>query len=475
MQRFVTGFLKLFIICLALAAAVCGCAGTGQAKDDNQQPGTGAVQDGTQQPDAVQEKGYGSVLAAYGVSAPVSSPGIYVDVAGYVAGREKRAVFIGECQGGQFHIVRSKDGVEVYTGIIPKSMQDVDGRQLSVADFTALDEPGDYYIYTDIVGQSYPFRIAVDTYENMFLDTLRNVLDANMQENAQGVCDTCFGMHVIMHAMISNGALFETAYSHLGDDEQDRQLVTQLLYVAKKLISQQQADGSLYDDYGATAAFCGIMAMSRDMFGRYEENVDKEYRQAADNAWNWLQKQKCSTDGQKSARFYAAAQLFHESGSESYKKTAEEFLREKKEDYSGGRFVFYGVLAYISSEKGSDRDLCTYIMKDLMEKTEQICAEVEKDVIFGVGDRTVEGNLQNLLHLSFVNYLTPNKEYTVIIENIVQYMGGLNETGTCYMGADGIWKNTEAAKGRSLEWNGIMLLSMGDMLRNFSEAATGED
>lgn len=470
MRGFRRGFRRIGMLGLAFVTGMTldACAIGRQTHNDSAQQG-GIVQDAAEQPESTQETGYGSVLAAYGIEAPVSRPGIYVNMAGYVSGREKRVVFAGRCEGQKFHIVRSRDGAEVYTGTVPPGMEDpLSGRRLCVGDFSALDEPGTYYIYTDIVGQSYPFQIAEDTYENMFLSLLRNVSDVSIQENAQGVCDTGFGMHAIMQALMSNGTLFETAYSHLGEDEQDKQLVTQLLYVAKRLTSQQMDNGSLYEDYEATAAFCGIMAMSRDMFGRYEANVDKEYKQAADRAWSWLERQDCTTKEQESARFYAAAQLFHEDGGEKFKKIAEDFLQKKEEDYSGERFVFYGVLAYLSTESGTDRDLCTYIMKDLMEKTEQICDQVKDDTVFEVGGRTIEHNLANMLHMSFINYLTPNKEYTLIIEKTIQYMGGLNETGSCYMGADGLWKNTESTEGRNLEWNGIMLLSMGDMLRNLN-------
>ena len=49
-------------------------------------------------------------------------------------------------------------------------------------------------------------------------------------------------------------------------------------------------------------------------------------------------------------------------------------------------------------------------------------------------------------------------------------MGGLNESGICYMGATGKWNNAAAADERTFEWKGIMLLGISDMLRNFNEA-----
>lgn len=70
--------------------------------------------------------------------------------------------------------------------------------------------------------------------------------------------------------------------------------------------------------------------------------------------------------------------------------------------------------------------------------------------------------MSDMLHLSFVNYLTPSKEYTVIVENTIQYMGGLSVDGTCYLGAAG-------AQIQRFEWRGILLLGMSDMIRNINE------
>lgn len=456
---------KNIICCLVLAASLaavsCGSQGGTQPSDPE-------AADRTQPSGSAQGTGYGSVLASYGVAIPVSRPSVCVDVAGYVSDREKKVIFAGDIYGQTFDVVRVRDGAVRYTGIIPHGEQDrLSGKVLSVGDFTAFDEPGTYYIRTDVVGQSYPFAIAGDTYENLFLGMLKNVSNADMRESPEGVFDVSFGMHAVMYALQCNGTLFEAAYEHLDKGEQDQQLVTQLLYMGKWLISRQQADGSLYGDYEATAAFCGIMAMSCDMFGRYEANVGREYQNAAEAAWEWLEGHPCGTDSEKSAQFYAAAQLFKLKGDRQYRTVAEAFLREKKEDYSSERFVFYGVLAYISAETDTDRDLCTYIMKDMVDRVEAICEEVAKDSFFGIGTRTVEENMSNMLHLSFVNYLTPSKEYTLIIENTIQYMGGLNEDGICYMGADGLWRNMDGA--RNFEWKGIMLLSMSDMIGNINE------
>ena len=75
--------------------------------------------------------------------------------------------------------------------------------------------------------------------------------------------------------------------------------------------------------------------------------------------------------------------------------------------------------------------------------------------------------------LGFTNYITPNKEYTAIIENTIQYIGGLNETGNSYISADGVWQETDNAAGRNFEWNGIILFVYSNMLQNLSDMENG--
>lgn len=456
---------------IALTLVFTGCGSSMQSAKEQSDTDTQQnyhEQDMIQQSIFGREEGFGALLVSQGIELPVSTTKIFINQAGYISDRSKKVIFLGERLGSEFKVINQANGEIAYTGQIEKGkIDEISGFFLSAGDFTELTEPGTYYIETEIVGQSYPFNITQNGYENMFIGMLKNVGDAQLTQDAQGICSTSFGMHVIMHAIQCNGLLFEEAYKHFDADEQDKQLVTQLLYFASWLMAQQEADGSLYSDYEATAAFCGIMVMSRDTFGKYEESISKKYKEASDKAWEWLEKQECDTDVRKSARFYAAAQLFKAEYSEEYKKIVEDFLTEKNEDYSSERFVFYGVLAYISAGSNTDRDLCTHIMKDLVDKNENACEAAKNDEFFGIGKRTMYDSLYNMLLLCFVNYITPSKEYTEIIENTIQYMGGLNESGVCYIDGSGVWKELSETADRSLEWNGILLFGMSDMLKNF--------
>lgn len=452
---------------LAITLAFTGCTGSVPSKQEQSDTTDIQQQDIIQQSIFGRGENFGALLVNEGIELPVSTTKIFINQAGYISEREKQVMFLGERLGNQFRVIRQSDKEVVYTGRIESGKTDqMSGVYLSMGDFSTVTEPGTYYIETDIVGQSYPFAITQDGYENMFVGMLKNVGDVTLTEDVQGICDTSFGMHIILYAMQCNGSLFEEAYRYFEETERDKQLVTQLLYFASWMMEQQSADGSLYGDYEATAAFCGVMVMSRDVFGKYEAKVSNEHKAAYDKAWKWLETQKCDTDVRKSARFYAASQLFKAEYKEEYKKIVEDFLREREKGYSSERFVFYGVLAYITAVENTDRDLCTHIMKDLVDTNERFCEAAKDDTFFGIGRRTLYDSLYSMLLLCFVNYITPSKEYTEIVENTIQYIGGLNENGICYIDENGMWRELSETTARNLEWNGVLLFGMSDMLKN---------
>lgn len=120
--------LHKYIVCGILASVIsvmgsCGSPGSTRQQESNPGGGTKTV-DASRQPGLEEKESYGALLASHGVALPASRPSIYVDVAGYVSGREKKVIFAGENHGQTFDVVRSRDNEVVYTGIIPRGEED---------------------------------------------------------------------------------------------------------------------------------------------------------------------------------------------------------------------------------------------------------------------------------------------------------------------------------------------------------------
>ena len=84
---------------LAFCLILCSCG----SFQDAQQPGMGnetEAEAADKAPEAVQQEGYGTLLASQGIALPVSVPSVYADVTGYVTGREKKVVLRGTGMAG---------------------------------------------------------------------------------------------------------------------------------------------------------------------------------------------------------------------------------------------------------------------------------------------------------------------------------------------------------------------------------------
>ena len=124
--------------------------------------------------------------------------------------------------------------------------------------------------------------------------------------------------------------------------------------------------------------------------------------------------------------------------------------------FSNARHHTLFILTYLTLNKGIERNICNNIVKSLVNRVEQLCEAAKKDTAFETGIKGVDENMSNLLLLGFANYIAPSREYKEIIRNIIQYMGGLNETGECYINSDGMLSE------KKLEWNGIILFAFDE-------------
>jgi endoglucanase len=102
------------------------------------------------------------------------TPPIRLNTIGYLPDAPKCATV--DVPGANFSVVRVRDDATVFTGKLagPTRNDDTD-QQLYVADFSALDEPGEYRIEVPGVAKSPPFRIADDVYQRSYYTVTRGM------------------------------------------------------------------------------------------------------------------------------------------------------------------------------------------------------------------------------------------------------------------------------------------------------------
>lgn len=453
---------RVFCLFLAVMLMLTGCGNT-QSSQTQQ-----TVMQETETKEQIVEEVYTveqPVLAGeITFELPVSMVRALVDRNGYQPDREKYVLFLGENITGEFRVVREADWEVVYTGMIHKSTMQGDARyvNIGIGDFSAVTEPGNYYIEQSQVGRSYSFAISETVYEPVFQGLIENMLTELPQAeavSAANICDVSFGMHSMMLALQCHGVLFE----------KDNNLVMQLLELAEWLMSfQDETTGSMFEDYEATAAFCGVLTQSAAAFGKYDADVAKNFTAAAKSAWIWMEKNPDMAREYPSAQFYAASQLYKTEGSWGYKTTIEKYLETRTTRITSDRFAFYGSVIYLNTIKGTNRDLCTKIMQELVDETEEISRKAKENPYL-VYSNDIAQNLQKVLLICFVDYITPSNEYAVIIENTLHYLLGRNETGGRYLNEAGAWVSSDMTAGKTLEWNGILLFCLSDLLNTAAD------
>jgi len=108
---------------------------------------------------------------------------VHVDQVGYLPSASKRAVVAAEAE--RFAVRERGDGTVAVAGDLSASIDDPDaGETVRRADFSALSEPGEYRVAVghgetadgglrETTGESVPFRIGADAYEETLADTVR--------------------------------------------------------------------------------------------------------------------------------------------------------------------------------------------------------------------------------------------------------------------------------------------------------------
>ena len=114
----------------------------------------------------------GATAGARPYELPTMLPHTLVDQVGYHVGGDKTAILRGAIPGGEFEVRDDETGATVFTGILRSNVTD-GGESVCVASFTALDEPGTYYLFNETLGESYSFRISEDIYQTLLRDSCK--------------------------------------------------------------------------------------------------------------------------------------------------------------------------------------------------------------------------------------------------------------------------------------------------------------
>ncbi len=279
-------------------------------------------------------------------------PPIITDQVGYRTQDEKIAVFRDVTSETTFSVVNAATGKSVYTGELYGQTKNSSADEIDwFGDFSAVTEPGTYYIQCGSLDDSYPFEISDTVYSDLLDDSVKmlylqrcgtevtddtfgHVACHNTQALIYGTSETIdvsggwhdagdYGRYVVPAAKTIADLLYayqtnSSAYSdQIGIPESGNgvpDLLDEARYELEWMLKMQAASGGVYHKVTcenfpgyvmpeketaqlivtpvsttATADFCAAMAMAYEFYQGIDSNFANTCLAAAERAWAFLE------------------------------------------------------------------------------------------------------------------------------------------------------------------------------------------
>ena len=429
---------------------------------------------------------------------PEILPDIMVNQLGYASGSNKIAVFRGEALPDTYDLVNAETGAIVYTGEIePKGYNEITEENISYGDFTDYNTAGTYYLQADVIGRSYSFVIEDNPYSDVFKEALKqyyynrcgltlssefagdaahNACHTKMAKfmedsAAQNEIDISGGWHTGENGYrdVSGGCQAVTilllAYELYGDIFTDDtgipesgngipDIIDEIKYEIDWLLKMQDnASGAVYSAVNvidnsaatyqlyiepvsmeATIRFASTMAKFSYLYQGYDLNYATQCLKAADRAYRFAEKYLDEVSPED--YFCAAAELYRATGTNGYRKAAQDYLNSENGIDMENDYVFWGCVTYLSTKQKVDMDLCNKVISILLKYVENISFDSKNSKYLTEGNNEQDNNAE-LLHkmerLTVVDHIITNHEYTTVLENHLHYFMGRNAMSISYL------------------------------------------
>lgn len=440
-------------------------------------------------------------------------PPIVTDQVGYKTQDQKIAVFRDVTSETTFSVVNAATGQSVYTGTLYGQTQNSSADETDwFGDFSAVTEPGTYYIQCGNLDDSYSFEISDTVYSNLLDDSVKMLY---LQRCGTEVKDDTFG-HVACHDTealiygtsetidVSGGwhdagdygryvvpaakAVADLLYAYqtnpsvysdqIGIPESGNgvpDILDEVRYELTWMLKMQASSGGVYHKVTcenfpgyvmpeqeteqlivtpvsttATADFCAAMAMASEFYQEIDRNFADTCLAAAERAWAFLEENpnlifkdpEDITTGayqdtsDKDERYWAAAQLYRATGSETYRNALESMTVKTGLDWT--TVGDYGNIAILTMDNiDTNSTAYTNAKNALIKQADSFVTTTTKNPygvavsVFNWGSNMTVANAGIVLGLAY--QLTGNTEYLTAAKSNLHYLLGNNPVGECFV------------------------------------------
>lgn len=442
--------LPVFMICLML---LCACQKEEQEPVMSEVSSSEEVQSDYEVEMEHREGFVGEEAYEQSFTRPQVNSNIFVDLMGYAPDDRKYAYFVGNDLSESFYVFESATEERVFTGTLKKmGNQKSDGKSVYRGDFSAITEPGVYYIQTAVIGQSYTFRIDENRYESQYEELKKEFLTLTPEEY-YGAADSREERLQIYYSFQK----LATAYQFFSDsfgEEYEKKLEEHaqwLLTMREELLLARDAEQKesqwkvnytqpqekekqmVSEDYlfasSMAAGYTVLQPFNAPLAGKCLSQAQKAYQSCA--------RYKLTGD----VHYMAAASLFRAVGNYTYhavvkEKYAQQGTEQLKQGYQQldeekdllCDEILWGNLFYMTAVKGADMNICDGQMAELMDICGDYLDKVPKSAFGLIAAR--EESLERSIWLTIADYTIVSLEYrNVCKEQIHSLLHNMEEIG----------------------------------------------
>lgn len=363
------------------------------------------------------------------------TPNILVNQVGYLPKSGKTAILQGQDLESAYQVYRVGSVEPILAGELSPA-----GEGLYLADFSALQEEGNYYLYQKDLGYSDSFWIKEGIYEELEIHLL-NLLEKETDNTSQ----LCFQLAGLLLTL----ELYP-------DQILEPQRIQGILEnkIAGLVKAQDEESGSVFRrtkgereiSLAATAQFAGVMAMYAKYVQPRDWTLAAQHQNMAQKAYNTI---RDSLDNVSfDSGYFACAQLFRLTGRSSYSETVGRYLsmEESQKSYTEYDFSLFADYGYLSGQSGINLEWSRQLMNRVREQAAEVSKNASRSTFYVSALREpYETNLilRDTTVLTLINYIITNHEYSTLQKDYLDYFLGRNPRALCLVegfGTRNVWE-----------------------------------
>ena len=450
-----------FLLCGCLAAGLCGCGWVGELEENTAARDMQELQAGG---DGLSGQDAFKLLpeAELDYQVPEQYPGIWVSLAGYDSKGSKEVYFCGRSLPDTFRIMDTATGQCVYTGRLEEDRYNADTEEYnSYGKFSDFVDVGEYYIECDIIGRSYSFELQEGRLQEQFRLAQAQIRRQGRETMTGNEAVRSMLRQVIL--VLLSYELYPDVYED-GDGNQIPDILEYMTDAVRAIVSRQELAETGQLTYELTAA----LAKYSYIYQKYDSKYATEIIKLAAGLWQQAEKVRAGMDPQQGempgedARLMAAAELYRATGQRKYAallEAAEGGLLDQAQQGNFSRYDYLAAITYIATKQRVKMDLCSRLIRLVMNQGEQISAGVPRLAYREVdqSESAIDDIMWKMALLSTVDYVITNYEYGHIIESQYYFLCGRNARSYSFWEQD--------ISGRP-DWTACYLMMLCEMRAN---------